>query len=72
MAVIRAANATDLRPETNRLLFARDYACSGYAVIRIVAHLALAFRGADTSAPIKLAKDHPARRWGLDCGDPDS
>jgi urease accessory protein len=57
LAVIRgAANATDLGPETDRLLFAAGLACSGYAVITLVMALALAFRGADTSAPISWRK----------------
>ncbi|MGY3622620.1 HupE/UreJ family protein [Bradyrhizobium sp. USDA 10063] len=57
LAVIRgAANATDLGPETDRLLFAAGLACSGYAAITLVMALVLAFRGADTSAPIGWRK----------------
>jgi urease accessory protein len=52
LAVVRgAANASDLGPETDRLLFAAGLACSGYAVITLVMALVLTFRGADTSAP---------------------
>jgi urease accessory protein len=51
LAVIRgAANATDIGPETDRLLFAAGLACGGYAVITLVMALVLAFRGADTGA----------------------
>jgi urease accessory protein len=57
LAAIRgAANAVDLGPETDRLLFAAGLACSGYAVITLVMALVLAFRGEDTSAPIGWRK----------------
>ncbi|WP_027578988.1 HupE/UreJ family protein [Bradyrhizobium sp. Ai1a-2] len=57
LAVIRGmANATDLGPETDRLLFAAGLACSGYAVITLVMALVLAFRGADTSVPTSWRK----------------
>ena len=55
-AVRGAANATDLGPETDRLLFAAGLACSGYAVITLVMALVLTFRGADSSAPIGWRK----------------
>jgi urease accessory protein len=51
LAVIRGAtNATDIGPETDRLLFAAGLACSGYAVITLIMALVLVFRGADTGA----------------------
>ncbi len=57
LAVIRGmANATDLGPETDRLLFAAGLACGGYAVITLVMALVLAFRGADTGASISWRK----------------
>jgi urease accessory protein len=57
LAVVRGvANATDLGPETDRLLFAAGLACSGYAVITLVMALVLAFRGADTSTSISWRK----------------
>jgi urease accessory protein len=55
-AVRGAANASDLGPETDRLLFAAGLACSGYAVITLVMALVLAFRGAETSAPTSWRK----------------
>jgi urease accessory protein len=57
LALIRGiANATDLGPETDRLLFAAGLAGSGYAVITLVTALVLAFRGADTGASISWRK----------------
>ncbi|WP_024511234.1 HupE/UreJ family protein [Bradyrhizobium sp. ARR65] len=50
LALIRgAANASDLGPETDRLLFAAGLACAGYAAITLAMALALAFRGLDSS-----------------------
>lgn len=52
MAVLRgAANASDLAPKTDRLLFAAGLACAGYAAITLIMALTLAFRGplADSS-----------------------
>lgn len=46
LAVLRgAANAGDLAPETDRLLFAAGLGCAGYAAITLVMALTLAFRG---------------------------
>jgi urease accessory protein len=39
-----AANAADLAPETNRLLFAAGLACAGYAAITLIMALTLTFR----------------------------
>ena len=55
-AVRGAANASDLGPETDRLLFAAGLACSGYALITLVMALVLAFRGAETSTPTNWRK----------------
>jgi hydrogenase/urease accessory protein HupE len=45
LAVMRgAANAADLAPETNRLLFAAGLACAGYAAITLIMALTLTFR----------------------------
>jgi urease accessory protein len=45
LAVMRgAANAGDLGPDTNRLLFAAGLACAGYAAITLTTALTLAFR----------------------------
>lgn len=46
LAVLRgAANASDLGPETDRLLFAAGLGCAGYAAITLVMALTLTFRG---------------------------
>jgi len=51
LAVIRgAANASDLAPETDRVLFAAGLACAGYAAMTLVMALTLAFRS-DDEAP---------------------
>jgi urease accessory protein len=48
LAVMRgAANAGDLGPETDRLLFAAGLACAGYAAITLTMALTLAFRRAE-------------------------
>jgi urease accessory protein len=48
LAMIRgAANASDLAPETDRLLFAAGLACAGYAAITLIMALTLAFRRSD-------------------------
>ncbi|WP_315834012.1 HupE/UreJ family protein [Bradyrhizobium prioriisuperbiae] len=48
LAVMRgAANASDLAPEANRLLFAAGLACAGYAAITLTMAVTLAFRRAD-------------------------
>lgn len=52
LAALRgAANASDLPPNTDRLLFAGGLVCAGYAAITLIMALTLAFRGplADTS-----------------------
>jgi urease accessory protein len=49
-----AANAGDLGPETDRLLFAAGLACAGYAAITLIMALTLAFRGKD---------DAPSLQW---------
>jgi urease accessory protein len=55
LAVIRGvANAGDLGPETDRLLFAAGLASAGYAVITLIMALTLAFRGTDAG---------PAMAW---------
>ncbi len=57
LAVVRGmANASDLGPGADRLLFAAGLAGSGYAVITLVMALVLAFRGADTGASISWRK----------------
>lgn len=51
LAVMRgAANAADLAPETNRLLFAAGLACAGYAAITLAMALTLTFRRLDDGA----------------------
>jgi urease accessory protein len=48
LAVMRgAANAGELGPDTNRLLFAAGLACVGYAAITLTMALTLAFRQAE-------------------------
>lgn len=49
-----AANASDLAPEANRLLFAAGLACAGYAAITLIMALTLAFQRADAG---------PATAW---------
>jgi urease accessory protein len=45
LAVMRgAANAGDVGPDTNRLLFAAGLACVGYAAITLTMAVTLAFR----------------------------
>jgi len=59
LAVLRgAANAGDLDPATNNLLFAAGLACAGYAAITLVMALTLVFRGpvADTSKASDASK----------------
>jgi urease accessory protein len=49
LAVMRgAANAGDLGPETDRLLFAAGLACAGYATITLTMVLTLAFKPQDS------------------------
>jgi urease accessory protein len=51
LAVMRgAANAADLAPEINRLLFAAGLACAGYAAITLAMALTLTFRRLDDGA----------------------
>jgi len=51
LAVVRgAANAGDLAPETDHVLFAAGLACAGYAAITLIMALTLAFR-TDDAAP---------------------
>ena len=46
MAMTRGvANASDLAPETDRILFAAGLACAGYAAITLIMALTLAFSG---------------------------
>ena len=48
LAVMRgAANAGDVAPDTNQLLFAAGLACAGYAAITLTMALTLAFRRAE-------------------------
>jgi hypothetical protein len=47
-----AANAGDLGPETNRLLFAAGLAGAGYAAITLTMALTVAFRGTDAGTAI--------------------
>jgi urease accessory protein len=48
LAVIRgAANAGEVGPETNQLLFAAGLAGAGYAALTLIMSLTIAFRGAD-------------------------
>lgn len=49
-----AANAGDLAPETDRLLFAAGLACAGYAAITLTMALTLTFRRPDAG---------PVRAW---------
>ncbi|UFZ07134.1 HupE/UreJ family protein [Bradyrhizobium ontarionense] len=49
-----AANAGELLPQTDRLLYAAGLACAGYVVITLVMALALTFRRPDTE---------PASNW---------
>ncbi len=50
LAVVRgAANAGDLGPATDRLLFAAGLACAGYAAITLTMALTLAFRRPDAA-----------------------
>ena len=49
LAVVRgAANASDLAPESDRVLFAAGLACIGYAAITLVMALTLVFRRTDS------------------------
>jgi urease accessory protein len=58
-----AANAGDLGPETNRLLFAAGLASAGYAAITLTMALTVAFRGAD--AGVSMAwRDIAIRAFG--------
>jgi urease accessory protein len=51
LAVMRgAANAGDLGPETNRLLFAAGLACAGYVAITLTMAVTLAFRRPEAGA----------------------
>ena len=51
LAVMRgAANAGDLGPETNRLLFAAGLACAGYSAITLVTALTLTFGRPDAGS----------------------
>lgn len=51
LAMMRgAANAADLAPETNRVLFAAGLACAGYAAITLIMAATLAFRRAELGA----------------------
>ena len=53
LALMRgAANAGDLGPETNRLLFAAGLAGAGYAAITLTMALTVAFRGTDAGSSI--------------------
>jgi len=53
LALMRgAANAGDLGPETNRLLFAAGLAGAGYAAITLTMALTVAFRGTDAGRSI--------------------
>ena len=53
LAVMRgAANAGDLGPETDRLLFAAGLACAGYAAITLIMALTLAFRRPDAGTSL--------------------
>src|SRR3984893_11924542 len=53
LAVMRgAANAGDVGPDTNRLLFAAGLACVGYAAITLTTAVTLAFRRPDAGAVI--------------------
>jgi len=45
-----AANAGDVRPETNQLLYAAGLVCAGYAAITLVMALTLTFRRAEAGA----------------------
>ena len=53
LAVMRgAANAGDLGPETDRLLFAAGLACAGYAAITLTMALTLTFRRPDAAPAV--------------------
>jgi urease accessory protein len=53
LAIMRgAANAGDLGPDTNRLLFAAGLACAGYAAITLTMAVTLAFRRPDAGTSI--------------------
>jgi urease accessory protein len=53
LAVMRgAANAGDLGPETDRLLFAAGVACAGYAAITLTMALTLTFRRPDAGPAV--------------------
>jgi urease accessory protein len=53
LAMVRgAANAGDLGPETDRVLFAAGLACAGYAAITLTMALTLAFRRPDDGAAV--------------------
>jgi hydrogenase/urease accessory protein HupE len=53
IAVARgAANASDLTPDTNLLLFAAGLACAGYVVMTLVMAITLAFRRTDTEPSV--------------------
>jgi urease accessory protein len=53
LAVLRgAANAGDLGPETDRLLFAAGLACAGYAAITLTMALTLTFRRPDAGPAV--------------------
>jgi urease accessory protein len=54
LAVLRgAANAGDLGPETDRLLFAAGLACAGYAAITLIMALTFAFRPPDAGPSLE-------------------
>jgi urease accessory protein len=54
LAVMRgAANAGDLGPETDRLLFAAGLACAGYAAITLIMALTLTFRRTDAGPSLE-------------------
>jgi urease accessory protein len=53
LAVMRgAANAGDVEPDTNRLLFAAGLACAGYAAITLTMAVTLAFRRPEAGASV--------------------
>ncbi|MGJ4946204.1 HupE/UreJ family protein [Bradyrhizobium sp. HKCCYLS1011] len=57
LAALRgAANASDLAPNTDRLLFAGGLACAGYAAITLIMALTLAFGGPSDSSK-DISKD---------------
>jgi urease accessory protein len=54
LAVMRgAANAGDLGPETDRLLFAAGLACAGYAAITLIMAMTLTFRRTDAGPSLE-------------------